>query len=146
MWATDKDVPWDGTSVGEIIVRGDNVMKGYWKLPDETQKSIKDGYFHTGDLAAVDSEGYVLIVDRAKDIIISGGENISSVEIENTIYTHPQVLECAAIAVPDEKWGEVAKAVVVLKQDAQVSEQELIDYCRERLRFFQSAKVHCIYV
>jgi fatty-acyl-CoA synthase len=132
-----KDVPWDGTTVGEIIARGDNVMKGYWKLPTETSTAIYDGYFHTGDLATVDPEGYILIVDRAKDIIISGGENIASVEIENVIYTHPHVLECAVIAFPDEKWGEVPKVLVALKPGTELSEQELTAYCRERLAPFK---------
>lgn len=132
-----KDVPWDNLTVGEIIARGDNVTKGYWKLPAETEKAFLGGYFYTGDLATVDSEGYILIVDRAKDIIISGGENIASVEIENVIYTHPDVLECAVIAFPDEKWGEVPNAVVALKPGAQLSEQDLIAYCRERLSSFK---------
>ncbi len=135
-----REVPQDGVTVGEIIVRGDNVMQGYWKLPDETAKAIRNGYFHTGDLATVDSEGYVLIVDRAKDIIISGGENISSVEIENVIYRHPAVLECAVIAMPDEKWGELPKAIVALKPDTQVTEKELVDFCREHLAGFKTPK------
>lgn len=132
-----NDVPWDNTTVGEIVARGDNVMKGYWELPTETASAFRDGYFHTGDLATVDSEGYILIVDRAKDIIISGGENIASVEIENVIYTHPQVLECAVIAFPDEKWGEIPKVIVALKSGAELTEQELISYCRERLAPFK---------
>ena len=134
------DVPWDSTTVGEIIVRGDNVMKGYWNLPEATKEAIQDGYFHTGDLATVDSQGYVLIVDRAKDIIISGGENISSVEIENIIYRHPQVLECAVIAAPDDKWGEVPAALVVKKQNADLQEQELAAFCRERLAKFKQPR------
>lgn len=134
------EVPWDGKSIGEIIVRGDNVMKGYWRLPDETEKAIRDGYFHTGDLATVDTEGYVLIVDRAKDIIISGGENISSVEVENALYAHPAVLECAVIALPDEKWGEVPKAIVVLKAGASATKEELIAFARERLAGFKTPK------
>ena len=134
------EVPWDGESVGEIIARGDNIMKGYWKMPEETEKAIIDGYFHTGDLATVDAEGYILIVDRAKDIIISGGENISSVEIENVLYMHPGVLECGVIARPHEEWGEVPHAVVSLKPDAQVTEQELRDFCRERLAGFKTPK------
>jgi acyl-CoA synthetase (AMP-forming)/AMP-acid ligase II len=138
--ADGNEVPWDGVSVGEIVVRGDNVMKGYWKLPGETGKAIRDGYFYTGDLATVDAQGYVLIVDRAKDIIISGGENISSVEIENVLYMHPAVLECAVIAMPDEKWGEVPKAVVALKPDAAASEEELIAFARERLAGFKTPK------
>jgi fatty-acyl-CoA synthase len=132
-----KDVPWDGKTVGEIIARGDNVTKGYWKLPSETTSAIRDGYFHTGDLATVDSEGYILIVDRAKDIIISGGENIASVEIENVVYTHPHVLECAVIAFPDPKWGEIPKVLVVLKPGTELTEQELVAYCRERLAPFK---------
>jgi fatty-acyl-CoA synthase len=135
-----NDVPWDGETVGEIIARGDNVMKGYWKLEKETASAIKDGYFHTGDLATVDSEGYVLIVDRAKDIIISGGENISSVEIENAIYTYPDVLECAVIAIPDERWGEVPKAFVTLKEGADLTQHELIDHCRGKLARFKVPK------
>ncbi len=136
----DTDVPWDGSTVGEIIVRGDNVMKGYWKLPQATEEAIKGGFFYTGDLATVDSQGYVLIVDRAKDIIISGGENISSVEIENIIYKHPQVLECAVIAVADDKWGEVPAALVVLKQNSDLSEQDLAAFCRERLAKFKQPR------
>ena len=135
-----QDVPWDGKTIGEIVVRGDNVMKGYWQLPEETAGAIRDGYFHTGELANVDPQGYALIVDRAKDIIISGGENIASVEIENVIYTHPDVLECAVIANPDEKWGEVPKALVALKKEAGLTPSDLVDYCRERLTGFKVPK------
>ncbi len=135
-----KEVPKDGKTVGEIIARGDNVMKGYWKLPQETEKAIVAGYFRTGDLATVDAENYILIVDRAKDIIISGGENISSVEVENILYMHPAVLECAVIAVPDEKWGEIPKAIVSLKPNARATEKELVDFCRERMAAFKSPK------
>jgi len=136
-----NDVARDGESIGEIIVRGDNVMKGYWKLQEETDKAIRNGYFHTGDLATVDAEGYVFIVDRAKDIIISGGENIASVEVENVLYMHPDVLECAVIAAPDEKWGEIPKALVAVKPNAQVSESDLIAFCRERLARFKVPKI-----
>jgi fatty-acyl-CoA synthase len=132
-----KDVPWDSKTVGEIIARGDNVTKGYWKLPTETSSAFNNGYFYTGDLATVDAEGYILIVDRAKDIIISGGENIASVEIENVIYTHPHVLECAVIAFPDDKWGEIPKVIVALKPGAELTEKELVAYCRERLAPFK---------
>ena len=135
--ASGEDVPWDGTTVGEIVARGDNVMKGYWKLPAETSAAFRGGHFHTGDLATVDAEGYILIVDRAKDIIISGGENIASVEIENVVYTHPHVLECAVIAFPDEKWGEIPKVIVALKPGTELDEQELVTYCRERLAPFK---------
>ena len=132
-----RDVPWDDKTVGEIIARGDNVTTGYWNLPVETEKAFSDGYFYTGDLATVDAEGYILIVDRAKDIIISGGENIASVEVENAIYTHPDVLECAVIAFQDEKWGEVPNAIVKLKPGAQLTEQDLIAHCRTRLASFK---------
>lgn len=135
-----REVPWDGKSVGEIIARGDNVMKGYWNLPEETEKSIKNGYFHTGDLATVDQQGYLLIVDRAKDIIISGGENISSVEVENALYMHPDVLECAVVAVKHEKWGEVPQAVVVLKEGSNATEEGLIDFVKKRLAPFKAPK------
>ena len=135
-----NEVPWDGKTIGEIVARGDNVMRGYWNLPEETDAAIRDGYFHTGDLAHVDGEGYILIVDRAKDIIISGGENISSVEIENAIYTHSGVLECAVIAVPEEKWGEVPKAFVVAKEGFSLTPEELIDHCREKLARFKVPK------
>ncbi|MCG8565084.1 MAG: long-chain-fatty-acid--CoA ligase [Desulfobacterales bacterium] len=138
--AHGKAVPWDGESMGEIQVRGDNVMEGYWNLPEETRDAFMDGWFRTGDLANVDDQGYVLIVDRAKDIIISGGENIASVEVENVVYTHPDVLECAVFAVPHEKWGEVPKVALVLKAGARMTEADLIDYCRERLPGFKVPK------
>lgn len=138
--AGGNDVPMDNTTVGEIIARGDNVMAGYWNLPEETDKAVRNGYFHTGDLATVDSEGYVLIVDRAKDIIISGGENISSVEIENIVYKHPDILECAVIAVPDEKWGEVPAVMAAKKEGAALSEQDLIEFIRERTARFKVPK------
>lgn len=135
-----NEVPWDGETIGEIAVRGDNVMKGYWKLPQETAQAVRGGYFYTGDLAHVDREGYVLIVDRAKDIIISGGENIASVEIENCLYMHPDILECAVIALPDAKWGEVPQAMVVLKEGAAASVADIQAFCRERLARFKVPK------
>lgn len=136
-----RDVPWDGASVGEIIVRGDNVTAGYWMLPGETENAMRGGFFHTGDLATIDPEGYTLIVDRAKDIIISGGENIASVEVENALYAHPAVLECAVVAEADEKWGEVPKAVVALKPNTTASAEELIDFCRGRLAKFKLPRI-----
>ena len=125
-----RDVPCDGETVGEIIARGNIVMKGYWKQPEETAQAIQDGWFHTGDMATMDSEGYVLIVDRKKDIIVRGGENISSIEVEKALYAHPAVLECAVIAIPDEKWGEVPKAFIVLRDGAICKAEELQSYCR----------------
>jgi fatty-acyl-CoA synthase len=136
----DQPVAHDGQSVGEVGVRADNVMAGYWKQPEDTERVMRNGWFHTGDMAVVDEEGYFLIVDRKKDIIISGGENISSIEVEKAIYSHASVLECAVIPVPDDRWGEVPKALVVLKPGEQVSDQEIIDHCRERLPGFKAPK------
>jgi acyl-CoA synthetase (AMP-forming)/AMP-acid ligase II len=113
-------------------------MAGYWNQPEETARVIRDGWFHTGDMAVWDAERYVLIVDRKKDLIISGGENISSVEIENVLFTHPAVLESVVVAVPDDHWGEVPKAVVVLREAAAATEAEVLAYCRERLAHFKA--------
>ena len=134
------DVARDGRQVGEVIVRGDVVMEGYWRQPEATAAAIRDGWLHTGDLAVIDDEGYVLIVDRAKDMILTGGENVASVEIERVIYLHSAVLECAVIAVPDEKWGEVAKAFVTLKPSRTASEAAIMDHCREHLAAFKVPK------
>jgi len=133
-------VPPDGKSVGEIVARSNVVMEGYLKDPTATAAAIRDGWFHTGDLATVDADGYLNIVDRKKDIIISGGENISSVEVENVLLTHPAVYECAVLAVPDDQWGEVPKALVVLKPQATATGDELIQHCRERLAHFKVPK------
>ena len=111
----DKDVPHDGETMGEIIARSDSVMAGYWQHPEATAEALRGGWFHTGDMAVVMENGYILIVDRKKDIIVSGGENISSLEVERTLLTHPAVYEAAVIAVRDDKWGEVPKGVVILK-------------------------------
>lgn len=119
--------------VGEIIARGPNVMLGYWRMPEATAAAIVDGWMHTGDLATVDEENYIYIVDRAKDMIISGGENIYSIEVENALYTHPAVLEAAVIGVPDEKWGEAVHAVVVCKPGMSVSADELIEHTRTQI-------------
>jgi fatty-acyl-CoA synthase len=136
----DDPLPHDGVSVGEVVVHADNVMAGYWRRPEETAQVMRGGWFHTGDMAVVDDEGYFLIVDRKKDIIISGGENISSIEVEQAIYSHASVLECAVIAIPDDRWGEVPKALVVLKPGHTLSEQELMDYCRSQLPGFKIPK------
>jgi fatty-acyl-CoA synthase len=138
--SNDNPLPHDGKSVGEIVVRADNVMAGYWRLPEDTAQIMRNGWLHTGDMAIVDEEGYFLIVDRKKDIIISGGENISSIEVEKAVYAHPAVLECAVIAVPDERWGEVPKALVVLKPGHSATEQEIIDHCRSILPGFKVPK------
>jgi fatty-acyl-CoA synthase len=132
-----KPVPKDGVSVGEVCARSNVVFKGYWEQPDETNKAIHGGYFHTGDLAVWDELGSIHIVDRAKDVIISGGENISSPDIEAALYKHPAVVECAVIGVPHEKWGETPKALVVLKPGTKLSEAELIAFSREHLAHFK---------
>jgi fatty-acyl-CoA synthase len=135
--AHDHDVPRDGKTIGEIVARGDGVMKGYWQQPEATAQVMRNGWFHTGDMATMNEEGYLLIVDRAKDIIVSGGENISSLELEKTLAAHPSVYEAAVIPVPDPKWGEVPKALVVLKPDAQATEQELLEFCRSRIAHYK---------
>ncbi|MED5261720.1 MAG: long-chain-fatty-acid--CoA ligase [Myxococcota bacterium] len=133
----DQPVPRDGETVGEICVRSNVVFAGYWEQPDQTAEAIRDGWFHTGDLAVWDESASLHIVDRKKDVIISGGENISSPEIEDALYQHPAVLECAVIGVPDEKWGETPKALVVLRPGEAADEPALIAFCRERLAHFK---------
>ena len=135
--ADGKEVPHDGTAIGEIVVRGDVVMEGYWRQPEATQAVMKDGWFHTGDVATVDRYNYIQIVDRKKEIIVSGGENISSLEVEKVILAHPAVYEAAVIPVPDQKWGEVPMALVVLKQGSQTSQDELLEFCRSRLSHYK---------
>lgn len=133
-----REVPRDGKTVGEIVARGNNVMEGYYKQPEDTGRAMRGGWFHTGDLAVVHPDGYIEIVDRAKDVIISGGENISSVEVEAMLYEHPAVLEAAVIGVPDAKWGETPKALVVLKPGQHAEEKELIEFCRARMAHFKA--------
>lgn len=130
----------DGREVGEIVVRGPTVMEGYYRDPGATAEAFAGGWFHTGDLAVVHPDGYLQIVDRKKDIIISGGENISSVEVEAVLYRHPAVMEAAVVGVPDPKWGEVPKAYVVLRPGAQATPEELIAFCREQLAHFKAPK------
>ncbi len=137
---TCEPVPRDGKTVGEILLRGNTVMKGYLKNPSATGKALNGGWFHSGDLAVWHPDGYVQVTDRAKDIIISGGENISSVEVENVLYSHPSVMEAAVVARPDDYWGETPCAFVALKQGDAASEREIIDYCRERLAHFKAPK------
>lgn len=127
--ADGRPVP-DGT-VGEVAVRGANVMQGYWNRPEETEKAIVDGWMHTGDGARMDADGYVYIVDRMKDMIISGGENVYSVEVENVVARHPAVAQCAVIGIPDPHWGELVHAVVVPHADARPTAQEIIDFCKQ---------------
>lgn len=135
-----RDVEPDSNQVGEVITRANVVMAGYWQQPEATDAVIVDGWFHTGDMALIDSEGYIEVIDRKKDLIISGGENISSIEVEGFLYKHPAVLEAAVIAAPDERWGEVPYAVVVLKEGAEATQAELIEFCREHLAHFKAPK------
>ncbi|HEY5868183.1 MAG TPA: long-chain-fatty-acid--CoA ligase, partial [Candidatus Tectomicrobia bacterium] len=134
------EVPWDGQSVGEIVARGNNVMEGYYKQPEETARALRGGWFHSGDLAVVHPDGYIEVVDRAKDVIVSGGENISSVEVEAMLYEHPAVLEAAVVGVPDARWGEVPKALVVLRPHQHTSEADLIGFCRDHMAHFKAPK------
>jgi len=136
----EGEVKKDEKEVGEIIVKGDIVTKGYWKLPDETKKSIKDGWLYTGDMAVMDEEGYVTIVDRKKDMILTGGENVYSTEVENILYMHPAILECAVVGVPDQKWGEAIKGIVVLKSGQKAIEQEIIQFCKDRIAHYKVPK------
>ena len=135
-----KDVKNDGIEVGEIFARGNNIMKGYWRDPEATNKVIVDGWLHTGDLATIDEDCYVNVVDRVKDMIITGGENVASAEIEIAFYSHPAVLECAVIGVPDPKWGEVPKALVVLKPDKKATAEDLLAHCATKLAKFKVPK------
>ncbi|MCP4297466.1 MAG: acyl-CoA synthetase [Proteobacteria bacterium] len=133
-----KDVPADGETIGEIMMKGNNVMKGYLKNSKTTEESFTGGWFHSGDLAVMHADGYIEIKDRSKDIIISGGENISSIEVEGVLFRHPAVVEAAVVARPDEKWGETPCAFVrVKKQYEDITEQELIDFCRKHLAHFK---------
>ncbi|MBP7441513.1 MAG: acyl-CoA synthetase [Thauera sp.] len=138
--ATMEPVPWDGETMGEIMFRGNLVMKGYLKNPDATAESFRGGWYHTGDLAVMQPDGYVKIKDRSKDIIISGGENISSIEVEDALYKHPAVMAAAVVALPDEKWGEVPCAFVELRDGVETSAETIVAHCREHLAGFKVPK------
>ncbi|MBE9571839.1 MAG: long-chain-fatty-acid--CoA ligase [Proteobacteria bacterium] len=135
-----NDLPWDSESIGELLVRGDMVMKGYYANPEETEEALKGGWYHTGDLVSMGPDGSLFIKDRKKEIIISGGENISSLEIEQALYSHPGILECAVIGKPHEKWGEVPIAFVVLREGSKVSPQEIIDFAKSQMAHFKAPK------
>ena len=137
---TMQPVPWDGETMGEIMFRGNITMKGYLKNPKATDAAFKDGWFHTGDLAVTYPDGYSKIKDRSKDIIISGGENISSLDVEDVLYRHPAVMSAAVVAKPDEKWGETPCAFVELREGASATAEEIIAFCRERLAGFKCPK------
>jgi len=130
---TMKDVPWDGQTMGEVMIRGNTVMKGYLKNSDATKDAFSGGWFHSGDLAVRHSDSYIEVKDRSKDVIISGGENISSLEIEETLYRHPAVLEAAVVARPDDKWGETPCAFVTLHDGQSATTDAIIEFCREHL-------------
>ena len=138
--ATSAPVPWDGETQGEVVFRGNIVMKGYFKQPEATAKAFANGWFWSGDLAVQHPDGYIEIRDRSKDIIISGGENISSIEVENAIYSHPDVLCAAVVAMPDEKWGEVPCAFVELAESSALTEADLIEHARGQLAGFKRPK------
>jgi acyl-CoA synthetase (AMP-forming)/AMP-acid ligase II len=123
---------------GEVLARSNTVLEGYWEQPEETAKALADGWFHTGDGGRIDDEGYVVISDRRKDVIITGGENVSSIEVEDRLFRHPAVAEVAVIGVPDEKWGETIKALVVLAHGASADEAELIAWCKEGLARYKA--------
>jgi fatty-acyl-CoA synthase len=125
---------------GEVIIQGPNVMAGYWHRPDDTDTATAGGWFHSGDAAAVDEEGFVFIVDRIKDMIISGGENIYPAEVEKALYEHPTVRECAVVGVPDERWGEVGRAVVVLRDDASADPDQILTFLDGRLARYKIPK------
>ncbi len=135
-----RDVPADGQTLGEVVMRGNNVMKGYFRDPEATATAFTGGWFHSGDIGVLHPDGYIELRDRKKDIIISGGENISTIEVEHTVVKHPAVLECAIVAMPDDKWGEVPKAFVSLKPGAEADAAEIIGFCRERLAHFKCPK------
>jgi fatty-acyl-CoA synthase len=135
-----RDIPRDGATQGEIVMRGNNVMKGYYADPAATAKAFEGGWFHSGDIAVVHPDGYIEIVDRAKDVIISGGENISTQQVEKVLLEHDAVLECAVVAVPDERWGEVPKAFVTLKPGRTLDGDELRAFARERIAAFKVPK------
>ena len=131
------DMPRDGQTMGEVVMHGNNVMKGYYRNPEGTALAFEGGWFHSGDIGVWHPDGYIELRDRAKDVIISGGENISTIEVEQIVAQHPAVLECAVIAIPDEKWGERPKAYVTLKEGKIATEEEMIAFCRERLAHFK---------
>ena len=137
---TMESVPWDGETMGEIMFRGNLVMKGYLKNEKTTNESFRGGWYHSGDLAVIQPDGYIKIKDRSKDVIISGGENISSIEVEDALYRHPAVMAAAVVAVPDEKWGEVPCAFVELREGNEVSVETLVAHCREHLASFKVPK------
>jgi fatty-acyl-CoA synthase len=136
-----RDVPCDLEAIGEVVIQGDHVMDGYFKEPEATAAAMSGHWLHTGDMAIWDDEGYIQIVDRKKDIIISGGENISSIEVEKAIFAHPAVFECAVVSAPDTKWGEIPAAIVVLKPGEKLTAEELVEFLCKRLARFKIPRI-----
>jgi len=138
---TMQETPRDGESMGELMLRGNTIMKGYLKNPQATDQAFRGSWFHTGDLGVRHPDGYVEIKDRSKDVIISGGENVSSLEIEDVLYRHPEVMEAAVVAKPDDKWGETPCAFVTLKPDASaVSEADIVAHCRDNMAHYKAPR------
>jgi fatty-acyl-CoA synthase len=133
-----NDVPRDGEILGEVVMAGNNVMKGYFEQPDATTEAFRGGWFHSGDIGVWHPDGYIELRDRKKDIIISGGENISTIEVEQCVARHPSVMECAVVAIPDEKWGERPKAFVTLKPGQTATEQDVIEFCKQHIAHFKA--------
>jgi fatty-acyl-CoA synthase len=136
-----QETPWDGQTIGELMIRSNTVMKGYLKNPRATKAALRGGWFHTGDLGVRHPDGYVEMKDRAKDIIITGGENVSSLEVEESLYKHPKIMEAAVVARPDPHWGETVCAFVTARDDVDdLSEQEVIDWCRAQIAHFKAPR------
>ena len=130
----------DADAEGEVLARGNMIMEGYWEQPEATAEAIRDGFFHTGDGGSIDATNYVTISDRKKDVIISGGENVSSIEVEDAIFQHPEVTEVAVIGIPDEKWGELVTALVVTSPGSSLSEEDVISWTRTKLAGYKCPK------
>jgi fatty-acyl-CoA synthase len=143
--ATMENVPADGETLGEVMFRGNIVMKGYFKNKKATQEAFAGGWFHSGDLGVMHEDGYIHLKDRSKDIIISGGENISSIEVEDVLYKHPAVAAAAVVAKPDNKWGETPCAFVELRSGASVTEEEIVAWCKEKLARYKCPR-HVVFV
>ncbi len=135
-----QEVVPNGKEVGEIIVKGDTVTPGYWNRPEETDQTLKNGWLLTGDMAVINKEGYINIVDRKKDMILTGGENVYSIEVENVLYMHPSILEAAVIGIPDSHWGEIVKACVVLKKGEDYTEEDIINFCKQNIASYKCPK------
>lgn len=136
----ENDEPVKPGEIGEIVARGKNIMMGYWKNPELTAETLRGGWLHTGDMGTIDEDGYIYLVDRKQDMIITGGENVYPKEVEDVLYEHPAVQECAVVSAPDERWGERVQAVVVLKEGAAASEEELIEHCKKKLAGYKCPK------